>query len=404
MKNDTDRNKAKKPCLLMGLGHTGCRVLESLARLKGYGGIECMAIDTDAADLQPVEALKIQTILLGQEAVGGHGTGGDHEQAMHIMKDASELLERTVAGHQMLIVVASLGGGTGSAVEEILCIADELMIPTALLAVMPFSFESAERRMQAEELLSQMDMHCQVLVRVPNDRLLAQFSSNSSVDAFGRASDYLAKAAVCIATPFSSQNLFNVEPAIFNSLSAQDGNPRCFLAHVVCGSADEIKGLRDSLARQYVFEEDQIRLNADRALVLLRVSANCREEEMEFAISQAAGMLPDAVVDVAACMDGEMEEYVSMTVLLHLASSAYSDEDAPEDGGAEAEPQGVLPEESTVKPKGGRGKNMTERQLQIPFLEDELGIFAGDPENDWNGSNIDIPAFRRQKCTIDKGT
>jgi hypothetical protein len=42
--------------------------------------------------------------------------------------------------------------------------------------------------------------------------------------------------------------------------------------------------------------------------------------------------------------------------------------------------------------------------LQIPFEEDELGIFAGDPKNEWNGSNIDIPVFKRQRITIDKGT
>ena len=244
----------RKTCLIMGLGHTGCRVLESLAMLKAYSDIDAFAIDTDSSDLSKLDNMGVRTLLLGSESVGNHGTGGDHEQAMHIIMDAGDAVTRELSQRRLLILVAALGGGTGGAAEEVLKLADESLLPTVFLAVMPFYFESSERRKRAEELLSQMDNHCQVLVRVPNDKLLAQYSHSPAADAFGRAADYLAKAALCISTPFASENLFNVTPGIFNTLSLQDGNPRCLLAHAVCDGADGIKNLKELLGHQYVFD------------------------------------------------------------------------------------------------------------------------------------------------------
>ena len=412
MKDSKDIIANKKPCLIMGLGHTGCRVLESLACLKGYSDIDSFAIDTDSSDLANLTSLGVRTMLLGSESVGKHGTGGDQEQAMHIIMDAQDAVKSELSERRLLILVAALGGGTGGAAEEILKFADECLLPTVFLAVMPFYFEPLERRQRAEELLSQMDSHCQVLVQVPNDKLLAQYSHSPAADAFGRAADYLAKAAVCIATPFASENLFNVTPGIFNSMSAQDGNPRCLLAHAVCDSADGMKNLKESLGRQYVFEDERLIERIDRAVALLRVSPLCKEEEMDFAIRQATEMLPDAEVEVAACVDGEMTEFMSVTLLLHPSQTAYSEEEEIEEEEVsesdteenDLQDEIMLPEPEIPAPKHARGKNITSRQLQIQFEEDELGIFAGDPKNEWNGSNIDIPVFKRQKITIDKGT
>ena len=415
MRDSKEINANSKTCLIMGLGHTGCRVLESLALLKGYSGMDSLAIDTDASDLSKLVTLGVRTMLLGSESVGMHGTGGDQEQGMHIIMDAREAVMKELSGRRLLIVVASLGGGTGGAAEEILKLADECLLPTVFLAVMPFYFESLERKRRAEELLSQMDSHCQVLVRVPNDKLLSQYAHSPAADAFGRAADYLAKAAVCISTPFASENLFNVSPGIFSSISALDGNPRCLLAHAVCGSSDGIKDLKDALGRQYVFEDGHLIERIDRAVTLLRVSPLCKEEEMDFAIRQATELLPGADVEVAACVDGEMSEFMSVTLLLHPSQSAYSEEDdveATEEEDAvpsesNDEQESIMlpePEMPTVPSKHGRGKNAASRQLQIQFEEDELGVFAGDPKNEWNGSNIDIPVFKRLKITIDKGT
>ncbi|MBO4344912.1 MAG: hypothetical protein J5833_04105 [Victivallales bacterium] len=406
MRNESDKNAQKKVCLIMGLGHTGCRVLESLAQIKGYSDIDSVAVDTDSSDLALLESLRVRTLLLGQEAVGGHGTGGDQEQAMHIIMDAARNIEKEISGHRLLILVAALGGGTGGAAEEILKIADEIMLPTVLLAVMPFYFESNERKQRAEEMLSQMDNHCQVLVRVPNDKLLAQYAKNPAADAFGRAADYLAKAAVCLSTPFASDNLFNVTPCILNTLSSLDGNPRCLLAHAVCYSSDGLKDLKDLLGHQYVFEDEHLKESIDKAVALLRVSPQCREEEIDYAIRQTMELLPDADCECAACVDDEMSEFLAVTLLLHPSQAAYSEEDEEDESeeAAELPEDATLPEPEMPAPKRGRGKVNTSRQLQIPFEEDELGIFAGDPKNEWNGSNIDIPVFKRQRITIDKGT
>ena len=392
--------------LIMGLGHTGCRVLESIASLDGYNGIDMVAVDTDAGDLKALEPKRIRTLLLGREAVGGHGTGGDYEQAKYIFMDSASEITREVSGRSLLILIAALGGGTGGAAEEVLKIADENMVPIVFLAVMPFAFEGNARIQQAEELLSQMDNYCQVLVRVPNDKILMQYTKNPASDAFGRAAEYLAKAAVCLATPYACKRLLNASPSLLNSLSAHDGNPRCLLAHVSCGNSEDINNLTDTLTKQYVFEDSHLIENIDKGILILRIKGECTEEELDFAISQAKGLLPQADVVPVAITDDQMSDYMALTLLLHPSQAAYSEEESlepSEEGEAEAKEEGAfIEQERPVQRRGRRGAS--DRQLQIPFEEEILGIFAGDPENEWNGSNIDIPTFRRLKITIDKGT
>ena len=57
-----------------------------------------------------------------------------------------------------------------------------------------------------------------------------------------------------------------------------------------------------------------------------------------------------------------------------------------------------------VRKSGRKGALQNNSQLTFEFPEYEVGIFAGDPENIWNGVNVDIPTFRRMNEVIDKGT
>lgn len=387
-------------CLLIGLGHTGCVVLQALHSLAGYKELDFLGIDTDAADIKALEQLKIPVMLLGNEAVAGHGTGGDREQALYILQDAEAEITRKISGYRMLVIVASLGGGTGAAADEILRIADEMMMPCVLMAVMPFSFESDERKTRAEELLSQMDVHCQAVVIVPNDKLLSKYCTSPVADAFGRAMEYLGKSAAAVASVYSSRNLFNVTPGLLGTLAGVDGSPRCQLVQISLDTPEDVMRVRELLKKEYIFAEEPLTETVDRAVSLLRVCPKCKEEEIEFVLREASCMLPEASVDVAACLDDEMSGYMCLTMLVHSITGDFETDIQAEE---EAAPDAIILE-TTESPRRGRRKPGNSRQLEIPFEENILGIFAGDPPNDRNGINLDIPTFRREGTTIDKGT
>lgn len=414
---DTKQNKSKAPCLILGLGHTGCDTLAALPFLKKYSEIDFLGIDTDATDIQNLKKHGIDAMLLGEEAVNGNGTSANTDQAVCILRDAKDEIESRLQNRRLLIAIAALGGGTGAAVEEILSMADDLQVAAVLLAVMPFSFESTERKATAQKLLSQTDVYCQAVVVVPNEKLLAHYSQQSAADAFSSAAAYLAMAAAGISTPFASKNLFNVTPGILATLANVDGNPRCHFVQCACESSDGMAGMADLIKLDPVYKELQGHALVDRGIALLRVSKDCREEEMEFVLNNISNIFPEANLDVAACMDEEMPFYCSLTLLLHCMQQNGDEleaDDMEDEGTVSSE---VAPEEPPIsKPTiinqkgtparktGRKGARQNTNQLTIDFPEYEVGIFAGDPENLWNGVNVDIPTFRRMNEVIDKGT
>ena len=414
---DTKQNKGKAPCLILGLGHTGCDTLAALPFLKQYSEIDLLGIDTDSSDIQNLKKHGIDAMLLGEEAVNGNGTSADSRQAVFILQDAKKEIEAYLENRRLLIAIAALGGGTGAAVEEILKMADGLQVSAVLLAVMPFAFESTERKASAQKLLSQTDVYCQAVVVVPNEKLLAHYQQQSAADAFSSAAAYLAMAATGISTPFASKNLFNVTPGILATLASVDGNPRCHFVQCACEASDGMAGLAELIKQDPVYKELQGHAVVDRGIALLRVSRDCREEEMEFVLKNLSNILPEANLDVAACLDEEMPFYCSLTLLLHCMQQTgdeqeegETDEEEPVSSEAAHEespsPAPLIPNypKGKARKSGRKGAMQNTSQLTFDFPEYEVGIFAGDPENMWNGVNVDIPTFRRMNEVIDKGT
>ena len=106
--------------VLIGVGQAGGKVTQSLAEFDhdmGFDAVKgALAVNSAAADLQNLE---IDTTLIGRDRVKGHGVGGDNELGAQIMQEnATEVLNsmegRITTESEAVVVVAGLGGGTGS--------------------------------------------------------------------------------------------------------------------------------------------------------------------------------------------------------------------------------------------------------------------------------------------------
>ena len=105
---------------LIGVGQAGGKVAQAIAEFDyemDFGAVQsAFAVNTAEADLQ---SLDIDTMLIGQDRVKGHGVGGDNELGAEIMQsEATEVMGgldgRITSQTEAVMVVAGLGGGTGS--------------------------------------------------------------------------------------------------------------------------------------------------------------------------------------------------------------------------------------------------------------------------------------------------
>ncbi|MFC6615319.1 tubulin/FtsZ family protein [Halopenitus salinus] len=163
--------------VLVGVGQAGGKVATALAEFDAEMGFDAvrgaLAVNTAEADLR---SLPIDTLLIGQSRVNGHGVGGDNELAASLMdEDATEVLDalsgRITAEAEAIFVVAGLGGGTGSGgapvlVRELRRVHD---VPVYALGVLPSREEGALYQVNAGRSLKTVVREADATLLVDND-------------------------------------------------------------------------------------------------------------------------------------------------------------------------------------------------------------------------------------------
>jgi cell division protein FtsZ len=155
--------------LLLGIGGSGCIIARNIKRLFG-DSLRVLTIDTDA---QSGGFSDIPFVLLGGNRLAGRGTGAQPAAARAAFQDSSSILDPYLQSISMVVIVTSLGGGTGTgATSEILKHLHTLGITTLLFATTPFRFEGEERLLIAKKASGPLEQYADVSVIIPLDDLV----------------------------------------------------------------------------------------------------------------------------------------------------------------------------------------------------------------------------------------
>ena len=163
--------------LLIGVGQAGGKLTRELVDYDdrmGFGAVRgAVGVNTAAADLRD---LPFETVLVGQDRVNGQGVGGDNELGAEVMEtDAREVLAtlegRITAGIESIVVVAGLGGGTGSGGAPVLAreLARVYDVPVYGLGILPGRDEGSMYQVNAGRSLKTFAREADALLLVDND-------------------------------------------------------------------------------------------------------------------------------------------------------------------------------------------------------------------------------------------
>ena len=137
--------------LLIGVGTSGCRLAHRIQ--ENFGGpVKAVFCDTDAVTGQDGGDF----ILLGGNQLSGRGAGGSIVDARMAVEESIEVLDPSLEGIRLAVVVACLGAGTGGgATLEIVKRLALRGIPSIVFATTPFAFEG-ENRLRNTRGITQM--------------------------------------------------------------------------------------------------------------------------------------------------------------------------------------------------------------------------------------------------------
>ena len=135
---------------VIGVGQAGGRIADLLVHYDVWGRhkhivANCIAINTSASDLAGLRNIpKKNRILIGQAWVRGHGVGLNNILAAKIMEAEHHIIRRMLSESAMrdvdaFLIIASLGGGTGSGGAPILtrALKEAFSEPVYVLGILP---------------------------------------------------------------------------------------------------------------------------------------------------------------------------------------------------------------------------------------------------------------------------
>lgn len=162
---------------LFGLGGAGMHIVNAFDQKSG-GLMECHLLDTDAKALASMQT--VDSHIIGKEVCRGLGCGGDVELAKRAIDLHREAIISWLEDADVIILVAGLGGGAGSAFSLLVAeLAEKTKAITLGFFVLPFSFEGA-RFSKGESFISELRPSLHGIFSIPNDILLQEGDSDQT--------------------------------------------------------------------------------------------------------------------------------------------------------------------------------------------------------------------------------
>lgn len=213
---------------IIGVGGAGNNAVDRLKLEDLRGEIELAVVNTDHRVLNqsPVH----EKLLIGRNVTRGLGSGGEAELGREAAHADRTALAGLVVGCDVVFILGGLGGGTSSGAMPVLAEeADRAGCLTIAMVTLPFEFEGARRRAQADEALAELRANCHAVIPLPNNILLQQADEKTGVlDAFALADTWIARGVRGIASLLYKTGLVNVDFASLQAAFAFRGGRTLF--------------------------------------------------------------------------------------------------------------------------------------------------------------------------------
>lgn len=195
--------------VIVGIGGAGANILQC------FGGSSAANVRLCTMSLDERVGLgsgNVEFLQLGAGFNHGLGSGGDPEVARRAASESAGEIRRLIRGARLLVMVAGLGGGTGSGAAPMLAqMAKEAGLFLVTVAVMPFAFEGRRRCAQAAAALEEVSRLSDIVYCFENDYMEDLFRGRPGARAvFEEANRLLAKAAASVPMLSSSPGLINL--------------------------------------------------------------------------------------------------------------------------------------------------------------------------------------------------
>lgn len=431
--------------VIVGIGGAGANILQCFGGSSADNVRLCsMSLDERVGR----GSGNVEFLQLGEGLNHGLGSGGDPQVGKQAAEGSAGDISRLIKGARLVVMVAGLGGGTGSGAAPVLAhMAKEEGIFLVTVAVMPFAFEGRRRRQQADAALEEISRLSDIVYCFENDYMEEMFRSRPGARAvFEEVNRLLAKATASVPMLSSSPGLINLgldelATALENSDSrcifgsgtghgahrAEDaaraalesplmsfnnaiGRARCVIAHVAGGDTMSLAEVRTAMetVRAALADEDvtlffgtsvksylgdEMRLTLIASIDGLAFAQSLAAKAAEEAAAKQAEQKKQAGLSPSAAQksheDAEVEDFADEAESVARAAGATADEAVD---GAEASGDAGLSAEDDLDEEG----SSSSLSLLEPEEPEYTTIYDRDADraSEWDAMEVDAADSR----------
>ena len=374
---------------VIGIGGGGGNAVSSMVEGNQIGGVEFIAINTDA---QVLLANKAPTKLqIGEKLTKGLGVGGNPELGEQAAEESVEKIKELLVDSDMVFLNAGMGGGTGTGSAPIVAqLAREVGSLTVGVVTKPFAFEGTRRMVIAEDGIERLREEVDTLIVIPNQRLMDVIDRKMTlVEAFKVADSVLGQAVGGISDIITTPGLINVDFADVKTIMKDAGT-------ALLGIGTGVGENRAQMAARAAISSPLLDLSIEGATgVLFNITGGndltmYEVDEAARVISNSADM--DANIIFGAVVKEELVDQIRITVIATGFDETRARLAQMTEPSEAPSVEGVVSEISKEKDE----EKKTEEEKKVGEKDEEPPAEIPEDEDDSFGKRFEIPAFLRK--------
>lgn len=385
--------------------------------------VECRLLDTDAVAAEAVRHGLVH--LVGKDLCRGLGCGGDIALAKKAIEGEQHSIREWIDGADVIIVVAALGGGVGSAFSQLLV---DLSAQTSAIIlgffVLPFSFEGS-RYALGEKILGELRPVMHGLFSIPNDHLLQEGEADqTALSGFERGNRWILSSIEALADVLFKKGMLHQDLGSLKKIFQARGGKAVFAATDALECFDlkgeGIKQHIETITMHPLLHSEDRPHHLDALLIVIRGNASLELTAIHAIASQIAQALQfKGDVHLAAYVDDSLIDCLSVNLFAKseiskqvVGQSASSDLFLGSRGDSQIEEEQVSADKEKPKPltvhrsklnkKSKVDSDDTSDQKEFAFFDTggNRGYFTDTNDKLFKGINLDQPSYLRKGIKI----
>ena len=296
---------------VIGLGGGGGSIVSEIG--KSLEKATFVIADTDVRALKKRSGIKY--FWFGEELTHGLGTGVNVELAKQAAELAKDKISSFFKDQDIIIFVASLGGGLGSGATQVFAeAAKEFGGITLGIFTTPFKFEGKNKQKIAQNALKSLRKSLNVSLVIPNEKIFKVIDESTPItNAFSTVNKSLIGSLESLIDLIYSPGIINIDFADLRTILKGVGNS-AFLNTIEESGKDRVEKICERIFKNPLLQNNDFK--AEKILFNIAGGENLSMFEVEKISSHISNLNPKAKIIFGISKNVKLGSKIKTTILM----------------------------------------------------------------------------------------